>query len=143
MLSPEEEGETTSLDLSNMPHEPYTIDDIKMEWRRYAHEMRTKGKESFFAALVKRDPIVREEDLFVLEVDNVAQVKMFDELLPDFIDNLRKKIKNYSIKVIIEMSKNAGEEVKYLTGKDKFNKLARKNPNLHTLRTSFDLDIEY
>ena len=126
-----------------MPREPYGIDDIKMEWRRYAHEMRSKGKESFFAALVKRDPIVKEEDLFILEVDNIAQVDMFQSLLPDFIDSLRKKVKNYDINVIIEMSKNAGEEVKFLTGKDKFNKLARKNPNLHTLRNSFDLDIEY
>jgi hypothetical protein len=35
------------------------------------------------------------------------------------------------------------EEVKFLTGKDKFAALARKNPNLHTLKNRFNLDIDY
>jgi hypothetical protein len=33
--------------------------------------------------------------------------------------------------------------VKFLTGKDKFTALARKNPNLHTLKNTFNLDIEF
>ena len=35
------------------------------------------------------------------------------------------------------------EDVKFLTGKDKFAALARKNPNLHTLKNRFNLDIDY
>lgn len=142
MLSPEHAVENT-VDISNLPFESYGIDDIKMEWRRYAHEIRAKGKETFFGALIKRDPVVREDHLYILEVDNSAQVDYILPLLPDFITSLRRKVKNYAVNVLVEISKNAGEESKFLTGKDKFNKLARKNPNLHTLKTSFDLDIEY
>ena len=43
----------------------------------------------------------------------------------------------------MSVTANPEEEVKYLTGKDKFAKLARKNPNLHTLKNTFNLDIEY
>jgi hypothetical protein len=35
------------------------------------------------------------------------------------------------------------QEVKYLTGKDKFAAMARKNTNLHKLKNLFNLDIEF
>jgi hypothetical protein len=41
------------------------------------------------------------------------------------------------------MSNEPEKEKKFLTGKDKFNALDRKNPNLHTLKNLFNLDIEY
>ena len=50
---------------------------------------------------------------------------------------------NYGIEIKLEITKNPDEEVKFLTGKDKFASLARKNPNMHTLKTLFNLDIEY
>lgn len=142
MLSPEL-SEELNVDIRNLPQEMYSIDDIKMIWRQYAHEIRTQGKETFFSALVKRDPVVKEEHIFILEVDNKVQIDYIQPLLPDFVSAIRAKVKNYSVNVLVEMSKNAGEEVKYLTGKDKFAKLARKNPNLHTLKSTFNLDIEY
>jgi hypothetical protein len=56
---------------------------------------------------------------------------------------VRKALKNYALDIKIELTKNPEEEVKFLTGKDKFTALARKNPNLHTLKNTFNLDIEF
>jgi hypothetical protein len=47
------------------------------------------------------------------------------------------------VNIELFLSAHPEEEVKYLSGKDKFAALARKNPNLHTLKNTFNLDIDY
>jgi hypothetical protein len=56
---------------------------------------------------------------------------------------LRKELKNYSVDITLRLNDHPEDEVKFLTGKDKFAALARKNPNLHTLKNTFNLDIEF
>jgi DNA polymerase-3 subunit gamma/tau len=142
MMAPKtEEGE--GVDLSSMPHEPFTIDDLKMAWRRFAFVTKDEGKETFYSALTRRPPVVKSEHTFVLEVDNQVQIDYINPQLSDLLSFLRKTLRNYSINVILELTKHPEEEVKFLTGKDKFASMARKNPNLHTLKSIFNLDIEY
>lgn len=129
--------------LANMPHEPYTFDDLKMVWRRFAFEAKNEGKETFYSALTRRQPLVKSENEYVMEVDNQVQINIIDPMLSDLVNFLRKSLKNYSIHVSVELTKNPEEEVKFLTGKEKFASMARKNPNLHTFKTIFNLDIEY
>ena len=43
---------------------------------------------------------------------------------------------------LIVTEQNESEQ-KPITGKDKYQALARKNPNIHTLRNRFNLDIEF
>lgn len=141
MLEPKEEEE--GIDLSNMPRDPYSFDDLKMAWRRFAFVMKDEGKETFFSALTRREPIPLDDHLYRLEVDNQVQVDYIRPQISELLNFLRKTTNNYGIEVKIELTENPEEEVKYLTGKDKFAKLARKNPNLHTLKNTFNLDIEY
>ena len=57
--------------------------------------------------------------------------------------DLRGEMENFSSIVNRAEEEVGEEEVKFLTGKDKFAALARKNPNLHTLKNRFNLDIDY
>jgi hypothetical protein len=59
------------------------------------------------------------------------------------IGYFRKELKNYSFEISFNLNENPEAELKFLTGKDKFAALARKNPNLHTLKNTFNLDIEF
>ena len=52
----EEENVAGAVDLSNMPREPFSIDDLKMLWRRFAFQMKDEGRDTFYNALIKRDP---------------------------------------------------------------------------------------
>lgn len=143
MSKNEEAGEHSRIDYSNMPMNSYSIDDLKMAWRKFAFDIKSKGKETFYNALIKRDPVQRDDHEFVLEVDNQVQIDYINPILPDLLGFIRKDVKNYGINIHLELTKNPEEEVKFMTGKDKFATLARKNPNLHTLKTVFNLDIEY
>lgn len=131
------------IDFSNMPMNDYDFDDIKMQWRQFAFKMKEEGKGTFYNALIKRDPIHKEGHDYVLEVDNQVQIDYINPILPDLLGYIRGNLKNYGVNISLEVTKNPEKEVKYLSGKDKFSAMARKNPNLHTLKNLFDLDIEF
>ena len=143
MMAPKDDGEDIGLDLSNMPMNDYHIDDFKMAWRRFAHILKEKGDKTYYNALIKRDPIQKPADLFILQVDNQVQVDTIRLRISELLTYLRKELRNYNIDVKMEITSNQDEEVKFQTGKDKFAALARKNPNLHTLKKAFNLDIEF
>jgi len=139
----EEESGGGAIDLSNMPRNPYGYDDLKMAWRKFAFEMKNDGKETFYNAMIKREPKRVGDDEYVMEVDNQVQIDYIRPALSELLGFVRKDLKNYDIMIRLEITNNPEEEVKYQTGKDKFAALARKNPNLHTLKNTFNLDIEY
>jgi hypothetical protein len=56
---------------------------------------------------------------------------------------MRKQLQNFYLDIVLVQASADEGEIKFLTGKDKFAALARKNPNLHTLKNRFNLDIEY
>jgi DNA polymerase-3 subunit gamma/tau len=143
MMEKKVEEKGKSVDFANMPRNDYDMDDLKMHWRRFAFRMKDEGKDTFYNALIKREPIRKEQDEYVLEVDNQVQVDYIVPILPDLLGYVRKSLNNYGVNIKMEITKNPEEEVKFLNGKDKFAAMARKNPNMHTLKTLFNLDIEY
>ena len=99
--------------------------------------------ETFYNAMIKREPNRKEQDSYTMDVDNQIQVDYITPHLQDLNQFFRKELKNYAFTISIEQTGNPEEEIKFLTGKDKFAAMARKNPNIHTLKTLFNLDIEY
>ncbi len=143
MEKKEEEQAASNIMPENMPMNSFSYDQVKMLWRRFAFEMKERGMETFYNAMVKREPIQKTETHFVMDVDNQIQVDYITPHLQEMTGFFRKELKNYSFEVSFSLNENPEQEVKYLTGKDKFAALARKNPNLHTLKTTFNLDIEF
>jgi len=142
-MEKKEDDEGLSRDLSNMPRNDYDIDDLKMLWRRFAFSMKDKGKLTFYNALIKREPKFKEDDLYLLEVDGQSQIDYIRPMLSEMVEYIRKELKNYDVSFELVLTTNPEEEVKFQTGKDRFAALARKNPNLHSLKTLFNLDIEF
>lgn len=143
MLEQKEEIIESGSDTRNLPHEPYSFDDLKMTWRKFAFVMKNEGQESIYNAMIKRDLKFIGEHEYLLEVDNPIQVEKFKAEESNLLMYIRKSLQNYSIKVSYEVTNNPDTDVKYQTGKEKFAALARKNPNLHSLKNTFNLDIEY
>ena len=71
----------------NLPRNPFTFDQVKRHWRSFAFEMKEQGKETFYNAMIKREPIQKEETHFVMDVDNQTQVDM---ITPHLLDTLEK-----------------------------------------------------
>ncbi len=114
-----------------------------MAWRRYAHEAKGKGMETFYNAMIKRDPKQIETTQFIMDVDNQIQIDYITPHLQDLVGYLREELKNYDVNLELKLTENNDVEVKFLTGKDRFADMAKKNPNLHSFKNIFNLDIEY
>jgi hypothetical protein len=127
----------------NSPEESYSNEHLKMYWQQFAFIMKEKGMETFYQALVKREPLFIAEDRFGVELDNNVQLDYIKQLLTEFTDFLRINLQNYNLTIELILTDNPLKEIKYLTGKDKFAAMASKNPNLNTLKNIFNLDIEY
>jgi hypothetical protein len=76
-------------------------------------------------------------------VDSELQKIEFQKQSQEFLSFLRKKLDNYSIKIEINvLAMDQGVKI-HLGSKDKFLKMADKNPDLNLLKDQFNLDIEY
>jgi DNA polymerase-3 subunit gamma/tau len=139
----QENGVQESFSSKNLPYEKFNFDQVKMVWRRFAFEVKSKGMETFYNAMIKRDPKVKDEVHFTMEVDNQVQIDYITPHVNGLIDFLRRELKNFNISVDFFLTEDNESQVKFLTGKDRFASLAKKNPNLHSFKTVFNLDIEF
>jgi len=121
----------------------YSFDDLKMFWRQYAIKSKDQGKETVYNSMIKRDLKRKENHEYILEVDNHIQVSTFSNEMGDLLGFIRGKLKNSYIEIKVIETDAPEEEMKFQTGKDRYNALARKNPNLHSLKNTFNLDIEF
>jgi hypothetical protein len=112
-------------------------------WRQYAFRVKDQGMETFYNALVKRDPLFETDEKIKISVDNQIQIDYIKPLLGELINFLREQLKNHFIEIKLELLDNPDEEVKFLNGSDKFDALSKKNPKLITLKNLFNLDIEF
>ena len=98
ILEPAKEiSENGVLINKEVPFEKFNFDQVKMVWRRYAHEMKAKGMETFYNAMIKRDPKIKDEVFFTMDVDNQVQIDYITPHLNDLIGFLRRELKNFNI----------------------------------------------
>lgn len=142
--SPQEEAALqANLSGKAAPREKFNFDQVKMAWRQYAHEMKTRNMETFYHAMIKRDPKIKDDVHFTMEVDNQVQIDYITPHVQELIGFLRQELKNYDVTVDFILTEDKESQVKFLTGKDRFASMAKKNPNLHSFKTIFNLDIEF
>ncbi len=127
----------------NQSFEDFSFDQLKMVWRQFAFDAKSRALETLYNAMVKREPILSEGNKVKMEVDNQVQIDYISNHINDLVSFIREHLKNYSIELECFISTNNTEEVKFLTGKDRFNAMAQKNANLHTFKKVFNLDIEF
>ena len=126
-----------------LPRDKVDTQKILVLWRQYAYIMKDKGMETYYNALIKRDPVFENNEKIKIIVDNPIQIEVIKPNLNELINFLREKLNNHFIEVEVELSEAPEEEVKFLNGKDKFEAMAEKNPKLITLKNLFKLDIDY
>lgn len=126
----------------DLPREPFTKDDVVQHWKKIAHQYRAQEQEQIYLVMTKREPVEIEATTYLFETDNTIQAGRLEAIMEELMGFLRAAVKNYDLRIKIEIAASTAEEPKYLTGKDKFERLARLNTNLLDLKNRFNLDIE-
>lgn len=144
IIKPKESTETDIHEShDDKPRTLFSLDELKIYWRKFAYRMKDEGNDTIYLAMKKRDPKLTSDFLVIHEVDNQVQIDYIQSHLSDLTNYLRENLKNWAINLEFSLSETTEESIQLLTGKDKFHALARKNPNLYTLQKTFNLDINY
>jgi len=136
------EKEEQSRD-TNKPMEKFSLDDLKMNWRKYAFQAKENGLDTLFTALTMRDPVLEEDNLIRHYVDNDVQKTFLSTHETDLLGYLRRELKNWSIQLKVEEGSEENGEKKLYSGQDKFKDMIERNPHLKTLQQKFKLDVDF
>lgn len=139
----EQQKEKVTVASEDLPKKPFERDDLIRLWKTIAHTEKLNGQDQVYHVMIKRDPQVLDPVRYHFEVDSAMQKTRMDNAMAEIIPRLRLELQNYDLEITIEVTKEELEETKFLTGNDKFEKMAKKNSNLFDFRNRFSLDIEY
>lgn len=142
LLNPKKGDEDeTELEHLATSSEKYTFEELEHAWKHYALGIKRQKKDSLFATLMKSDFSVDSQHLIKLLIQNSIQAVELDKEKAELLQFLRKKLKNTAINLIYTITEK--KDVKVLTSKSTFDKLAEENESLHKFRKLFNLDIDY
>jgi DNA polymerase III subunit gamma/tau len=139
----EQQKEKSAVSADNLPKKPFDRDDLVRIWKTLAHTEKLNGNDPIYHVMIKRDPQQIDATHYHFEVDNAMQHTRMENAMSDIMPKLRQELENYDLEIVVEVTKDEMEEIKFLTGTDKFEKMAKKNSNLFDFRNRFSLDIEY
>lgn len=137
----EQEAEVVE-DLSNKPRTEFTANELMSKWNAFAFQLKDRGRQGLYITLTKRKPEIKQNFLLEFTIDNEIQNIELEDERANLLTFLRVELNNYGIQLKVLLSKE-DNSVKHLSSKDKFLKMAEKNPALHELRERLNLDIEY
>jgi len=123
------------------PANPFTEEELMTHWKTFAAGLQT-DLPHLATTLTSREPKLGEGWRIDFEVDNRIIADEFNQRRGELLDFLRKGLNNHQITVHTSVQENH-LELKPYTDKEKFEKMAAKNPALHKLKEQLDLDIEY
>jgi DNA polymerase-3 subunit gamma/tau len=130
-------------DATGKEQKPFTYDDLKMAWRKFAYTAKENGLDTLYSAMIQRDPVRKEGNIYEQFVENTIQQNFFQQNLGDVLGFLRAELQNWSIGLEISIESETNASKTLYSGKDKFQDMAKRNPHLNTLKQKFKLNIEF
>ncbi|MBC8460833.1 MAG: DNA polymerase III subunit gamma/tau [Deltaproteobacteria bacterium] len=125
----------------NQAASSFTEEELKIHWKTFAAGLQTDFPH-LATTLASSDPILKEGWQIEFELDNRILEEELNQKRGELLEFLKKNLNNYQISLQTRIPENH-KEVKPYTDKEKFEKMAAKNPALNKLKEQLDLDIEY
>ncbi len=122
------------------PADEFTTEQLIRAWKDYAESISEKTP-SFSSAMLKYEPVPEDDFTVIFKTDN--KIIANDRTnLQSLLGHLKKELNNYKIKLDTEVTKKA-ENNKAYTDKEKFDLMAKKNPNIKKLKNDLNLEIDF
>lgn len=132
--------EAKTINIDDLPADNFSEKILIGFWKAYAKEKIKKGENNIAAVLQMNVP--KRGDHFIIHFEVVNQLNKVELIreMEYFLPFLKEKLNNYRITLEINISKAVKIETAY-TPKEKYELLVKINPELDTLRKSFDLEF--
>lgn len=125
------------------PMDDFSAEQFDQAWTEIANRMKAQGKDSIVVCLTKRKPELTSDFKIMLTIDNKTMENQLEREKQDILDFIRQRLNNSAIIIETRMAEEGEEQAFLYTNKDKFKKLAEKNPHLILLQKRLNLDIEF
>ncbi len=119
----------------------FSTQDLYIAWDNYADQLK-KSHPHIAGTLKNGRPALREDWAIHYTLENRLIEGEFNLIRGEMTDFLRKNLQNSRITLQTTIAENDTTRKPY-TDREKFERMAEKNPNLKTLKETLDLDIEY
>lgn len=138
-----EQDKQKDEDVTGKEQKPFSYDDLKMAWRKFAYRAKEKGLDTLYSAMIQRDPVRKEGNIYEQFVDNDIQQTFFQQNMADVVQFLRSELQNWSVNIEVSIEQETNASKSLYSGKDKFQDMAKRNPHLNTLKQKFKLNIDF
>ena len=126
-------------EVVHLPTEKFSETDMLLQWNKFAQRLADKGQKIMESLLLLADPKL-DGTTIVHELPNEGSKIDFESGKHELMGYLRGKLHNHDIEIRIVVNE-AMENKRAFTPQDRYNRLNQINPNLDTLRRTFDLDF--
>lgn len=123
-----------------MPRDAVTIEDLKNAWKLFADAMNEAGKRSLNATLTLFDPSLEGETIH-FKVANRVQEEDLKVIRAEMMDFIRKRLNNHHLQLQVHLAETGEQKLTFLSERDKYEQMVKKNPALEELRKRLDLDL--
>lgn len=119
----------------------FSEDQLKKEWESFGSQLKKEGKDNEYN-LMTQDFELIDDHTITIHISNSIEQDILVRFKTDLLKHLRDNLENDQIKIDTSLKKIKKSE-KIYTNTDKFNHMAKKNPNLIKLKNKFGLDTEF
>lgn len=135
----EEVVEETSV---SGPIEDFSLEQLKKAWNGYSERLQNNNDVGFFYNSFVNVPIeLKDKTSVYFTLHSATEEKEWQNRKPDLLEFLRNKLQNFALTITWEVKVVEGT-VKYYTNRDKFVRMAEKNPTLLELKKRLNLELE-
>lgn len=119
----------------------FTQEKLEKVWLYYTESIAGQYP-NFYSILSTRKPVLKENFLIYLQLDNKTQEITLKDRRADLLDFLRNELGNQSVQMESVVIETATQSKPY-TPDEKFRSMVEKNPELKVLKEGLDLEIEF
>lgn len=128
------------IDENDLPHDPFTEEEMQEHWANYAHKLDLAGRKILASNLSIDRPKLLEDHTISIQLPNNTMKKEIEREQAGILGYLKTQLNNYEITLKISVNEENAKQFAY-TPEEKYEKLRKKNPNIDLLRKEFDLDL--
>ncbi len=117
-------------------------DAFENAWTKYAEKMKAAGKFQLHTTLTMKMPELIDGHVVELTIHNPSQDELLNEEKSDLLDFLRTELGNYKLIMRTRVEAISADPEQTFTNKEKYKKMAEKNPGLDDFRRQLGLELE-
>jgi DNA polymerase-3 subunit gamma/tau len=136
-----EDPELKTETITVIENQPITLEEVTAAVKEYAGIKLQQGQRQLSITLTT-SKLQLNDAMITLTISNETQREQLQNVRQDFLDVIRKKLRNNKVNLEIETA-TVEVQAKAFKPSDIFRQMSQKNPALLELKKRFDLEIDY